>query len=131
MTQQEIYTILRSRTFKLTNHKRESCELQFKEIHVIRDHTGHTHFEMQIGPNSDDTIEVVYNQSFGELPPLNPGMEVEVCGDYITTANQGHGSSPDGAIIHWVHKSPAGNGHPSGYVAVNGVVYGDGDGNGN
>ena len=57
------------------------------------DHTGHTHFEMQIGPNSDDTIEVVYNQSFGELPPLNPGMEVEVCGDYNTTANQGHGSS--------------------------------------
>lgn len=95
------------------------------------DHSGHTHFEMQIGPHSDDTIEVIYNQSFGELPALNPGMEIEVCGDYITTGNQGHDSSPDGAIIHWVHKSPSGNRHPSGYVAVNGVVYGEGDGNGN
>lgn len=37
MTLQEIHSVLKSRTFKLTNHKSESCELQFTEIHVIRD----------------------------------------------------------------------------------------------
>lgn len=37
MTLQEIQSVLKSRTFKLTNHKGESCELQFTEIHVIRD----------------------------------------------------------------------------------------------
>ena len=37
MTHIEIQSILKSRTFKLTNHKRESCELQFTEIHVVRD----------------------------------------------------------------------------------------------
>lgn len=47
MTQQEIYTILRSRIFKLTNHKRESCELQFKEIHVIRDNKTIAEYEIR------------------------------------------------------------------------------------
>ena len=37
MTLQEIHSVLKSRTFKLTNHKSKSCELQFTEIHVIRD----------------------------------------------------------------------------------------------
>lgn len=95
------------------------------------DHTGHTHFEVQIGNDATDTIEVIYNQSFGDLPDLTPGLDVEVCGDYITTGSQGNGASPDGAIIHWVHKNPSGHGHPSGYVAINGVAYGNGNGNGN
>ena len=34
---QEIHSVLKSRPFKLTNHISESCELQFTEIHVIRD----------------------------------------------------------------------------------------------
>ncbi len=95
------------------------------------DYTGHTHFEMQVGPNASDTVEVIYNQSFGQLPTLTPGMDMEVCGDYITTGTQGHGASPDGAIIHWVHNNPSGQGHPSGYVAVSGVAYGTGNGSGN
>ena len=37
MTRQEIYTILKSRPFKLTNHKGESCKLIFTEIYVFRE----------------------------------------------------------------------------------------------
>ena len=37
MTLQEIHSVLKSRTFKLTNHKSENCELIFTEIYVIRD----------------------------------------------------------------------------------------------
>ena len=47
MTQQEIYTILKSRTFKLTNHKGESCKLQFTEIHVIRDNKPISEYEIR------------------------------------------------------------------------------------
>ena len=93
------------------------------------DYTGHNHFEIQLGPDANDKIEVVYNQGFGDLPDLNVGDSTEICGDYITTGTVGHDGSPDGAIIHWVHKNPSGHGHPSGYVVVNGVLYGNGDGN--
>ena len=47
MTQQEIYTLLKSRTYKLTNHKRESCELLFTEIHVIRDNKPIAEYEIR------------------------------------------------------------------------------------
>ncbi len=47
MTLQEIQSVLKSRTFKLTNHKRESCELQFTEIHVIRDNKPIAEYDIQ------------------------------------------------------------------------------------
>lgn len=47
MTHQEIHSILKSRTFKLTNHKGESCELQFTEIHVIRDNKPIAEYDIQ------------------------------------------------------------------------------------
>lgn len=94
------------------------------------DETGHTHFEMQIGNSSNDTIEIIYNQSFGALPDISEGMTAEVCGDYITTGTTGRGASPDGAIIHWVHTATGSETHPSGYVALDGVAYGDGNGSG-
>jgi hypothetical protein len=47
MTHQEIHSILKSRPFKLTNHKSESCELQFTEIHVIRDNKPIAEYEIQ------------------------------------------------------------------------------------
>src|SRR4051812_8822517 len=49
------------------------------------DRNGHKHFEIKIGPNAKDTLEVVYNISFGKLPALKLGMTVEACGDYITS----------------------------------------------
>ena len=103
--------------------------VQGELVQAYSNYTGHNHFEIQIGPNSSDTIEIVYNESFGALPRLQPGMSVEICGDYITTGTQGKTGSPDGAILHWVHNSNSAS-HPSGYVAIDGVAYGDGNGNG-
>ena len=98
--------------------------------HAYADKTGHNHFEVKIGPRPQDNIEVVYNQSFGPLPTLAPGMTIEACGDYITSdaPTAQYPASPDGAIIHWVHRSTGG--HPGGYVVVNGVLCGQGSGNG-
>lgn len=87
---------------------------------------GHSHFSVLIGKTPTDTIEVIYNESFGETPPLTAGAVVEACGDYITS-NQPSGpypASPDGAIIHWVHFNPGVRGHEDGYVVVNGKLTG-------
>ncbi len=98
--------------------------------HLFADHSGHNHFEVKIGSGPNDTIEVVYNQSFGALPALSLGMTVEACGDYITAnrPTSNYPPSPDGAILHWVHKTTGG--HLGGFVAINNVLYGEGSGNG-
>jgi hypothetical protein len=90
---------------------------------VFPDHNGHRHFSVKIGPNNSDHIEVVYNLSFGKMPLANIGDEVQACGDYITSIAQtgSYPPSPDGAIIHWVHRSTGR--HDSGYVILNGSKY--------
>jgi hypothetical protein len=92
---------------------------------VFADHSGHHHMEVKIGNGAGDDVEVIYNEAFGAMPALAPGMTVEACGDYITSnAPSGqYPASPDGAIVHWVHKSNNAN-HPSGYVVIDGVVCG-------
>ena len=90
---------------------------------IFPDHSGHRHFSLKIGPLANDHIEVIYNLSFGKLPTPAIGATVEACGDYITSIAQ-TGSfppSPDGGIIHWVHRSPSG--HEPGYVILNGVKF--------
>lgn len=90
---------------------------------VFPDHSGHRHFSLKIGPQLSDHIEVIYNLSFGHLPTPAIGDTAEACGDYITSiAKTGsYPPSPDGAIIHWVHRSPSG--HDPGYVILNGIKY--------
>ena len=92
---------------------------------VYSDKTGHHHFQVNLGANAADTLEVVYNEGFGSMPPLKVGMQVEACGDYITAnARVGHyAPSPDGALIHWVHKSTTPK-HDSGFVVIDGQVCG-------
>ncbi len=92
---------------------------------IYGDHGGHHHFELLIGANAGDTIEVVYNDAFGVLPTLTLGETVEACGDYIVSnAPSGkYPASPDGALIHWVHKSPSSS-HESGYMVFDGVIVG-------
>jgi hypothetical protein len=99
---------------------------------LFPDRNGHNHFEIQIAPTSDGTLEIVYNQSFGALPALSPGMSVEACGDYITSIAQSgsYPPSPDGAILHWIHRNPSGRGHASGYLIINGALYGQENGSG-
>ena len=100
--------------------------VQGRITRVFEERPGHVHFEIQIGDQALDTIEVVYNKSFGGLPSLKAGAQVEACGDYITsTAPSGpYPASPSGAIIHWVHANPKGKGHPPGFVVVEGKVCG-------
>ncbi|MGZ3650054.1 MAG: hypothetical protein ACXVB9_10925 [Bdellovibrionota bacterium] len=93
---------------------------------VYPDHSGHHHFQIQLDKIQGDTLEVIFNEDFGAVPALTTGMNVEACGDYITSnAPSGpYPASPDNAIIHWVHASPNPNNHPSGFMMVDGVVYG-------
>jgi len=108
------------------NQYRNRAHIQGTLVKVFPDHSGHHHYEIQIGGNQKDMIEVIYNEQFGPVPAVNVGAQMEACGDYITSnATTGHlPASPDGAIIHWVHKSPNPKIHPSGYIIVNGVVCG-------
>jgi hypothetical protein len=94
--------------------------------------SGHNHFSIKIGDAATDTIEVIYNISFGALPHIVAGMQVETCGDFINSfAPAGsYPTSPDKAIIHWIHKSDSNN-HASGFLTINGVNYGLGNGHGN
>ena len=90
----------------------------------------HMHFKIDFRPYSTGTIEGIYNDEFGALPVLHPGMLVEACGDYITStqATEKFPASPDGAIIHWIHENPSKHGHPSGFLVIDGVVYGQRNG---
>lgn len=95
-------------------------------IYNYSDNNGHHHYQVQIGNDHKDTIEVIYNISFGDIPQIPLGSHFEACGDYITSnaPSGGYPASPDGAIIHWVHKSKSPKKHDSGFVVVNGVLYG-------
>lgn len=108
------------------NQYHNRAHIQGVLVRDLPDHSGHHHYEVQIGQNRGDLIEVIYNEQFGSVPPTQPGMTFEACGDYITS-NAPTGSypaSPDGAIVHWVHMSPNTQKHDSGYIIVNGVVCG-------
>lgn len=93
---------------------------------VYANQSDHNHFSLQIGPRPTDTVEVIYNIEFGQLPQMAVGMQVEACGDFINSFAPAppFPTSPDGAIVHWVHYNPDGNGHPSGYLVIDGVLYG-------
>jgi hypothetical protein len=94
-------------------------------VRVLPQETGHAHFEIQIGPNPTDLLEVVYDLQFGPLPPLRIGSVVVACGDYITaTATVGPlPPSPAGAIIHWIHASDSRT-HANGFLIIDNVEYG-------
>ena len=93
---------------------------------VFPTRNGHNHFKIKIGPNADDTLEVVYNVSFGALPSIHEGLPIEACGDYITStqAADGYEASPSGAIIHWIHRTTNPKKHDGGYVTVDGKLFG-------
>ena len=95
-------------------------------VQVYPDQNGHHHFAIQIGQDPSNRLEVIYNEDFGSVPQMSEGMNVEACGDYITSTAQSaqYPASPDGAIIHWVHQSPNLAKHPSGFLMVDGVLYG-------
>jgi hypothetical protein len=94
-------------------------------VQLYPDHSGHNHFAIQIGPGNTDLLEIVYNQDFGNNLQPSVGDQVEACGDYITSTQQAgpYPASPCNAILHWVHESDTPK-HPSGFLMINGQLYG-------
>lgn len=105
-------------------------------VKVLPPRKGHVHFVIAIGKNMNpqsmcesDTLEVVYNDEFGNLNPmtdLRQGQRVQACGDYITSIKptQRYQPSPACGIIHWVHKNTRGGPHKDGYVFIEDRFYG-------
>ncbi len=95
-------------------------------VEIYPDRNGHLHFSIQIGRNEEESLEIVYNESFGRVDDLRVGDKVQACGDYITAngKHKGYPPSPDGAILHWVHENPRSGGHPSGFMMVNDRLFG-------
>lgn len=94
---------------------------------VFSKRTGHTHFAISIDGDASGDIEVIYNDDFGALPPIKPGMSTVACGDYITVGPKARLPSPMGAIIHWLHHNPGdrdGGKHKHGFLIINGKTYG-------
>ena len=114
---------------------RESTQDQHKDrgfvqgvvTNIYPDRTGHNHFALNLDAHPAGDIEIIYNQEFGRLPQIVPGMTVVACGDYITAGPRSRLPSPMGAIIHWVHYNPGdrdGGRHPHGFLYINGQLYG-------
>jgi hypothetical protein len=91
-------------------------------IRVLANSQGHTHLEVDLDNDfqtSDDRIEVIYNNEYGELPEVKNGDHLIACGDFILDTY-----SPFKAIIHWLHKSPNIRKHNDGFLAINNIVFG-------
>jgi hypothetical protein len=97
-------------------------------VAIYPNQTGHNHFAIQIGSDPSQTLEVIYDIGFGQLPQIQKGMHIQACGDYITSdeATSQYPVSPCGAIIHWVHMAPKPT-HKNGFLMINGQVYGQND----
>jgi hypothetical protein len=106
--------------FSTPNQFLERARVEGRVVRLFPSRPEHAHFEIQIGPNAKDTLEVVFNLDFGRPQP-KVGDDVEACGDYITSnaPTERYQASPSGAIIHWVHENSRGGGHPDGYIVMN------------
>jgi hypothetical protein len=97
--------------------------LVFGTLVVMMEHRNrHTHLEIDLDldhTSTDDRLEVIYNDKFGELPKLMAGDLIVACGDFIVDPN-----SPHKAIIHWLHASPSIKKHDHGYLMINNSVFG-------
>jgi len=93
-----------------------------KVISMPEQQGDHDHFSISIGNKATDTLEVIYNNEFGNMPNVQLGDQVTVCGDFINSFARagGYDASPDGAIIHWVHYNPgtrsSSRGHEHGFI---------------
>jgi len=89
---------------------------------MMENRQGHAHLEIDLDHNlatSDDRLEVIYNNKYGDLPDVQEGDKISACGDLIVDKH-----SPHKAIIHWLHKSPNLKSHDHGFLAINGIVFG-------
>lgn len=108
------------------NQYRDRANVQGPILKILKLKGDHMHLAVQIGKRGTDSIEVIYNQAFGKLEEPKLGWKVQACGDYITSTHPSgkYPASPLGAIIHWVHANPRGQGHQNGFLVVNDRLYG-------
>lgn len=108
------------------NQYRNRAYVRGHLLYIYPDQNGHYHYQVQIGANNKDTIEIIYNKGFGTIPKNILGATFLACGDYITSnaPTEKYPASPDGAIIHWVHRSQNTSKHDSGFVVINNITYG-------
>lgn len=91
-------------------------------VSEIENRQGHTHLEIDLDQDlktTDDRIEAVFSNQYGQLPTIAGGERTILCGDFIVDPY-----SPQKAIIHWLHQSPSVKKHDHGYMTVNDVIYG-------
>lgn len=93
-------------------------------VSVLKNKKSHTHFEIDLDMDlltSNDRIEVIYNNDFGQLPRFRPGSSMVVCGDFIVEPD-----SKFNGIVHWTHMSPRSN-HLDGFLLINSTLTGQVD----
>jgi hypothetical protein len=113
------------------NQYRNRALVQGSLVRILLDRRTHLHLEVDLSPVSPDGdradhIEIIYNKKFGRLDEFSPGQDVVACGVYITAREQAgpYRPSPVGAVVHWVHSSYNERKHPSGFLAIDGKVFG-------
>ncbi len=85
---------------------------------------GHLHFIADLDENlntTDDRLEIIYNQQYGEIEKVLPGQKVRACGDFIVDQY-----SPTKAVLHWLHLNPnkKKNKHEDGFLLIDGTLFG-------
>lgn len=85
---------------------------------------GHLHFILDLDSDlttSDDHLEIIYNQQYGEIAEVLPGSRVRACGDFIVDHY-----SPTKAVLHWLHLNPnkKKNHHEDGFLIIDNQVFG-------
>jgi hypothetical protein len=74
-----------------------------------------------------DTVTVYYNEEFGPLKEVTTkqleGKAIEVCGVLAVPVRESL-ITPDNAIVHWTHENPNPHGIESGYLIIDGEVFG-------
>lgn len=85
---------------------------------------GHLHFIADLDENlatTDDRLEIIYNQQYGEIEKVLPGQKIRACGDFIVDQY-----SPTKAVLHWLHGNPnkKKNKHEDGFLFIDGQAFG-------
>jgi hypothetical protein len=81
----------------------------------------HQRFEVKIGPDKYDVIQVFYNGRYSPKPALKKGDKVEACGEFAV--DRSGAPSQNFAVLYWVHAAQA-YPHAEGFVNAEGKVFG-------
>jgi len=82
----------------------------------------HQRYEVQIGPNKNDVVELFYNGRYEPRPALQAGDKVEACGEFVADATSSSKGGPV-AIVYWVHAAKM-YPHVEGFLHSNGKTFG-------